>query len=59
MYREKLDNELSAGELFARVLDLDPEHVEAGKPLAEIYFRDEKWAELDEVYGRQIERDIF
>ena len=49
MYREKLDNELSAGELFARVLDLDPEHVEAGEPLAEIYFRDEKWAELEPI----------
>src|SRR3954453_15226877 len=49
IYREKLDNELSAGELFARVLDLDPEHVEAGEPLAEIYFRDEKWAELEPI----------
>jgi golgin subfamily B member 1 len=49
MYREKLDNELSAGELFARVLDLDPEHVEAGEPLADIYFRDEKWAELEPI----------
>ena len=49
IYREKLDNELSAGELFARVLELDPEHVEAGEPLAEIYFRDEKWAELEPI----------
>ncbi len=49
IYREKLDNELSAGELFARVLDLDPEHVQAGEPLADIYFRDEKWAELEPI----------
>ncbi len=49
IYREKLDDELQAGELFARVLELDPEHVEAGEPLAEIYFRDEKWAELEPI----------
>lgn len=49
IFRDKLDNELNAGELFARVLDLDPEHVEAGEPLADIYFRDEKWAELEPI----------
>src|SRR5262249_11247142 len=59
IYRERLDNELAAGELFARVLDLDPEHVEAGEPLAEIYFRDEKVAELEpilDMLGRKADR---
>jgi tetratricopeptide (TPR) repeat protein len=49
LYRDRLDNEMQAGELFARVLDLDPEHVEAGEPLAAIYFRDQKWAELEPI----------
>ncbi len=41
--------ELNAAELFARVLELDPEHVEAGEPLAEIYFRDEQWQKLEPI----------
>jgi len=49
LYREKMDNELNASELFARVIELDPEHVEAGEPLAEIYFRDEQWKKLEPV----------
>jgi tetratricopeptide (TPR) repeat protein len=49
IYREKLENELNASELFARVLELDPEHVEAGEPLAEIYFRDEQWRKLEPI----------
>ncbi len=49
IYREKLESELNAADLFARVLDLDPEHVEAGEPLAEIYFRDEQWAKLEPI----------
>jgi tetratricopeptide (TPR) repeat protein len=49
IYREKLDSELNAAELFARVLELDPEHVEAGEPLAEIYFRDEQWQKLEPI----------
>jgi tetratricopeptide (TPR) repeat protein len=49
LYREKLDNETAAGELFARVLELDPEHVDAGEPLAEIYFREENWERLEPI----------
>ena len=45
--RRSSTDELQASELFARVLALDPEHVEAGEPLAELYFRDEQWAELE------------
>src|SRR5581483_11362829 len=49
IYREKLESELNAADLFARVLELDPEHVEAGEPLAEIYFRDEQWQKLEPI----------
>jgi tetratricopeptide (TPR) repeat protein len=49
LFREKMDNEVSASELFARVMELDPEHVQAGEPLAEIYFRDEQWQKLEPV----------
>ena len=35
-----------AGDLFARVMQLDPEHVEAAEPLSEIYFKREEWAPL-------------
>ena len=31
------------------MLELDPEHVEAGEPLAEIYFRDEQWQKLEPI----------
>ncbi|HEY3354028.1 MAG TPA: tetratricopeptide repeat protein, partial [Polyangia bacterium] len=49
IYQQKLDDEARAADLFARTLALDPEHVEAGEPLAEIYFRDGKWAELEAI----------
>src|SRR5207302_8275578 len=49
IYSEKLESELNAADLFARVLELDPEHVEAGEPLAEIYFRDEQWQKLEPI----------
>jgi tetratricopeptide (TPR) repeat protein len=56
IYKEKLDDEPRAGELFARVLDIDPEHVDAGEPLADLYFREStadtgaaRWAELEPI----------
>ncbi len=49
VYMEKLESELNAAELFARVLELDPEHVEAGEPLADLYFRDEQFAKLEPI----------
>ena len=49
IYQDRLERELDASELFAQVIELDPEHVEAGEPLAEIYFRDEKWAALEPI----------
>ncbi|HEX2570588.1 MAG TPA: tetratricopeptide repeat protein [Polyangia bacterium] len=57
IYKEKLDDEARAGELFARVLEIDPEHVEAGEPLADWYFRvasaepdrQDLWAALEPI----------
>ena len=46
IFQEKLGDEAKAAELFARTLELDPEHVEAAEPLSEIYFKREEWAPL-------------
>jgi tetratricopeptide (TPR) repeat protein len=46
IFQEKLGDEAQATELFARVLQLDPEHVEAGEPLSQLYFKREEWAPL-------------
>ncbi len=49
IYEEKLAQKDSAKQLYAAVISLDPEHVEAGKPLAELYFEAEEWASLSPV----------
>lgn len=49
IYRDRLDDEDRAEEALARVIALDPEHVGAAEPLAEMYFRDRKWRELEPV----------
>ncbi len=46
IFQEKLGDEAQATDLFARVLQLDPEHVEAAEPLSQIYFKREEWAPL-------------
>ena len=46
IFQEKLGDEAQATDLFARVLQLDPEHVEAGEPLSQLYFKREEWAPL-------------
>ena len=46
IFQEKLSDESQAGDLFARVMQLDPEHVEAAEPLSQIYFKREEWAPL-------------
>ena len=46
IYQEKLGDEAQAADLYARVLQLDPEHVEAAEPLRELYFKREEWAPL-------------
>jgi golgin subfamily B member 1 len=46
LYQIELGDEERAKDLFARTLEFDPEHVEAGAPLAEIYYHGEEWAPL-------------
>jgi golgin subfamily B member 1 len=46
IFQDKLGDEAQATDLFGRVLLLDPEHVEAAEPLAELYFKREEWASL-------------
>jgi tetratricopeptide (TPR) repeat protein len=46
IFQEKLSDDASATDMYARVLALDPEHVEAGEPLSELYFRREEWGPL-------------
>ncbi|MBV8761915.1 MAG: tetratricopeptide repeat protein, partial [Deltaproteobacteria bacterium] len=49
IYSYKLRQDDQAKQLYAAVISLDPEHVEAGRPLADLYFNDQQWAELSPV----------
>jgi tetratricopeptide (TPR) repeat protein len=49
IFLERIQDDTRAADLFARTIALDPEHQNAGEPLAEIYFREEKWAELEPI----------
>jgi len=46
IYQEKLSDEDLATQLYARVIELDPEHVETAEPLSELYFKRQEWAKL-------------
>ncbi|MCB9569168.1 MAG: tetratricopeptide repeat protein [Myxococcales bacterium] len=50
IYYEELDDRAKATSLFAKVLELDPEHVRSGKILAQIYFEDKNYAGADPIY---------
>lgn len=47
--RDRLDDEKKGSEFLARVMRLDPEHVGAAEPLADLYFREGRWKELEPV----------
>ncbi|KAB2911170.1 MAG: tetratricopeptide repeat protein, partial [Kofleriaceae bacterium] len=49
IYYERLREPEPAKQLFAAVIALDPEHVEAGRPLADLYFQNREWAPLSPV----------
>ena len=49
IYQDKLRQDEPAKQLYAAVIALDPEHVEAGRPLAELYFEAQEWAQLSPV----------
>ena len=46
---ERLGDEARAVELLAETLSHDPDHMGAGLPLAEIYYRKERWRRLEPV----------
>jgi tetratricopeptide (TPR) repeat protein len=50
IFYEELDDREKATSLFAKVLELDPEHVRAGKILAQIYYEDKNYAGADPIF---------
>ncbi|HTM19059.1 MAG TPA: tetratricopeptide repeat protein [Kofleriaceae bacterium] len=46
IYLDRLRQRDPAKQYLAAVIGLDPEHVEAAEPLAQLYFEDEDWAPL-------------
>jgi len=49
IYYDRLREPEAAKQLFAAVIALDPEHVDAGRPLADLYFQAREWAPLAPV----------
>ena len=49
IYETKLRQKDAAKQLYAAVIGLDPEHVDAGRPLAELYFEAQEWQQLSPV----------
>ncbi len=49
IYEEKLQQKEAAKQLYGAVISLDPEHVDAGRPLAELYFESKEWSALSPV----------
>lgn len=49
LYSDELDEHTHAIDLFASALAVDPEHVDAAVPLAERYWSQQRWHELEPV----------
>ncbi len=49
IYMYKLHANEQAKQMYAAAIALDPEHVDAGRPLADLYFDAGQWAELSPV----------
>jgi tetratricopeptide (TPR) repeat protein len=49
IYHDHLHQEDNAEQLYAAVIALDPEHVDAGRLLAQLYFARQEWAVLSPV----------
>ena len=49
IYLDRLSDTGQAKQYLAAVIALDPEHVEAADPLAELLFESEQWAELSPI----------
>ena len=50
IYFEELDKKDKAVALFAKVLELDPEHVKVGRVLGQLYYDDGNFAGADPIY---------
>ncbi len=48
-YQDRLGQPDEAERYYGRVLQIDPEHVEAAQPLSDLYFQNEKWEQLSPV----------
>ena len=48
-YLQQLDDEVQATDLFARCLAVDPDHQQAGEPLARIYHREGRFQEVEPI----------
>src|SRR3569623_1913196 len=46
IYQEKLSDEDMATQLYGRVIELDPEHIDTAEPLSELCFKRQEWAKL-------------
>ncbi|HEY3358841.1 MAG TPA: SIR2 family protein [Polyangia bacterium] len=60
LYQDRLDDPARAEEHFARALAIDPEHVEAGLRVADLYTAGEKWSQLEpvlEMLARKVDAD--
>src|ERR1044072_4102879 len=49
IYQDKLRQNDAAKQLYGAVIALDPEHVDAGRPLADLYFEAQQWSDLSPV----------
>ncbi|MCK5797735.1 MAG: tetratricopeptide repeat protein [Deltaproteobacteria bacterium] len=55
-FLNELGDESTAAELLGRTLAIDPDHEEAGEPLAHIYFRDGRYEEVEIVLDMLIRK---
>ena len=56
VYQNYLDDSDKAAELYQRTLTIDPDHLEAGKPLAEYYFAKERYDEAAPVFDMLVRK---
>ena len=56
IYQDRLRQPDQARQLFAQVIDLDPEHVDAGRPLAELYFQNKDWQALSPIINMLVRK---
>ncbi len=49
IHLDRLDDPEQGKQYLAAAIALDPEHVEAATPLAELYLKDKQWAELQPI----------